>query len=274
MGANNESKPYLVGMCYNSARDELFFADDPNGALRSIHLQENAGDLHDVYRTTKVFSVCHMSDSDSLLVWLHGFSKSNYDSAFWLVLLSRERKKWRETHRVQTAGQEIENTSLVHACCALNDSRVLIGHLNFTCIELFRVESGSRIERVHLIHVSEKYRYFSAMSSSDTLVAMSFDDESGRVNRLRDDRLEELARIRLKDPHRLVWLADRLLVAESNDTAVTELELCETRLERSRELIAQSELIQVYSWCALPGGLAICNIDQSILLYSFNSETN
>ena len=107
------------------------------------------------------------------------------------------------------------------------------------------VQSGARIERVHRIRVSKKYRNFSATSGSNTLVAICFENDSVRVNRLRDDRLEELARIRLQSPSLLLWLAHRLLVTESNETAVTELELCETRLERRRELIAQREGIRV-----------------------------
>ena len=44
-------------------------------------------------------SVCHVSDSDSLLVCSFEIN----DRDFWLVLLSREGSEWRETHRVQTA---------------------------------------------------------------------------------------------------------------------------------------------------------------------------
>ena len=81
--------------------------------------------------------------------------------------------------------------------CALSDSRVLIGEYDSTYMELFRVESGPRIARVHRIHVPEQYNWFSATCGSDTLVAMSYDDKSVRVHRLRGDRLEELARIQL-----------------------------------------------------------------------------
>ena len=60
------------------------------------------------------------------------------------------------------------------------------------------------------------------------------EDESVRVNRLHDERLEELARIRLKIPTLLLWLADRLLVIEWNadqkSDSVTEFELSATRL--------------------------------------------
>ena len=101
------------------------------------------------------------------------------------------------------------------------------------------MQSGARIARVHRIDVSEQYMWCSATSGSDTLVAMSYwEDESVRVNRLRDDRLEEPARIRLQRPEHLLWLADRLLVTEWNKDrkcqAVTEFELSATRLECRR----------------------------------------
>ena len=143
-------------------------------------------------------------------------------------------------------------------------------------MELFRVESGPRIARVHRIHVPEKYCWFSATCGSDTLVAMTYPnpDQSVRLHRLRGDRLEELARIQLKSPHRLLWLADRLLVAdwdsEKKSHAVIELEVSDTRLERRRELIATSDNIGVGRLCAVNDGFAIFDLKSGdILHYSF-----
>ena len=45
-------------------------------------------------------------------------------------------------------------------------------------MELFRVESGPRIALVHRIHVLEVYHWFSATCGSDTLVAMTYFDQS------------------------------------------------------------------------------------------------
>ena len=133
-----------------------------------------------------------MSDSDTLLVC----SRENGPDrkrANWLVALSRNGSEWREAQR----RADRRNGTI---CCALSDSRVLVGECDSTYMELFRVESGPRIARVHRIHVPEKYWWFSATSGSDTLVAMSYEtDQSVRVYRLRDDRLEELARIQSTD---------------------------------------------------------------------------
>ena len=268
--AGNKIHPVISGMSYNSARDELFIADWSNRVVRAMRVRDNACDLRDVYSASLVFSVCHMSDSDMLLVCSYEVGPDKL-LANWLVALSRNGSEWRETQRVQTDGDR-------DISCALSDSRVLIGERRSTYMELFRVESGPRIARVHRIYVLKRYRWFSAMCSSDTLVAMSYDkDEYVLVHRLRGDRLEELARIQLKIPDKLVWLADRLLVAESNDYhyysqphAVIELEVSDTRLERRRELIATSENISVKSLCALNEGLAIFDEKTSdILHYSF-----
>ena len=135
--------------------------------------------------------------------------------AYWLVAVSRNASEWRETQCVQT-------DRMGWICCALSESKVLIGDVNSTYMELFRVESGARIAHVHRIHVPEQYYWFSATCGSDTLVTMSYQkklfspnsDNSVRVHRLRGDRLEELARIKFELPDKLLWLAERLLVAD------------------------------------------------------------
>ena len=267
-----ENDPEVSGMSYNSARDELFLADDNNKVVRAIRLCDNVGDLSDVYRapddkSPNISSVCHMSDSDTLLV-CSGEEWPDREFAYWLVALSRNGSEWRETQRVQTDGQG-------KISCALSDSRVLIGEFNSTYLELFRVESGPRIARVHRIHVPEEYKWFSATCGSDTLVAMTypFPDQSVRVHRLLGDQLEELAGIQLKSPFKLLWLADRLLIGdldrEKQKHAVIELEVSDTRLERRSELIATCENIIVWRWCAVKDGVAIfdCNF-KTILHYS------
>ena len=142
-------------------------------------------------------------------------------------------------------------------------------------MELFRVESGPRIEPIHSINVPEEYKWFSATCGSDTLVAMSYYEyKSVRVHRLRGDRLEELARIQLKTSDRLLWLANRLLVAdfdkEKQSDAVIEFEVSDTRLELRRELIATSENINVRKFCAMADGLAVVDYkSKDILHFSF-----
>ena len=258
--------PYIVGMSYNSARDELFLADRNNGVVRAMRVRDTADDLRNVYKGTVVSSVCHMSDSDTLLV-CSGEEGPDKNYANWLVALSRNGSEWREAHRVET-------DKIGWTICALSDSRVLIGKWKSTYMDLFRMESGPRIAHVHRIHVSEEYKWFSATCGSDTLVAMSYmSNQSVRVHRLRGDRLEELARIRLKTPDRLLWLAHRLLVAnldrEKQSHAVIELEVSDTRFERRRELIATSQGIYVNSWCAVNDGLAITDHrSRDILHYS------
>ena len=174
-------------------------------------------------------------------------------------------------------------------------------------MELFRVESGPRIARVHrilspLVPLPEQhdcipslssslpeqhdcipspsrqyklYDLFSATCGRDTLVAMSFlNDQSVCVHRLDGDQLVELACIRLESPDRLLWLTDRLLVAdfdrEKQSHSVIELKLSDTRLERHRKLIATNENINVQRWCAENDGLAIFDLNsKDILHFSF-----
>ena len=276
--AAGDKHPDISGMSYNSAREELFLTDQDNKVVRAMRVRDNAVDLRDVYRaphdTSDVWSVCHMSDSDTLLV-CSGERGPDRKYTQWLVALSRSGSEWREAHRVQTE----RNGDM---SCALSDSRVVIGKLISTYMELFRVESGPRIARLHRIHVPELYYWFSATCGSDTLVAMSYPktmdnnpngDNSMRVHRLRGDRLEELARIQFNYPDALLWLPDRLLVAdfdrEKCSHAVIELEVSDTRLERRRELIATSENIYVHKFCAVNDELVIVDsVSKDILHYS------
>ena len=272
-------------MSYYAANDELFFADRSNEVVRALRMRDSAGDLRDVYRAPHdpnpdVTSVCHLRvrDSDTLLVCSR---ETNPDGEFanWLVALSREGGEWREAHRLQ-----VDET--LSECCALNDSRVLVGGgggIGSTFMELFRVESDPlHISRLHRIRVPDEYFVFSATSGSDTRVATSHrideNDDSVRVHRLLVDRLEEVARIESQCVSHLLWLADRLLVAEwdadSNADAVVELEVSsDRRLERRRELVSSSERISVWRWCALDEGLAIFDFNsKDLLLYSLTAQ--
>ena len=263
-----ENAADIRGLSYNSTRDELFFADYSNKAVRAMHLQDGTPQLQDVYGGSAhdtspwPLSVCHLSDTDTLLVCS---SEANFEK-HWLVALSRSGNEWRETHRLQTEGTGWQ-------CCELSDLRALVGGWeNSTHLELFRVQSGPRVELLHRILVAEEFRWFSATCGSDTLVAMSYvKDQSVRVYRLRGDRLEELARTQLKGPLRLLWLADRLLVSEwyevTKSNAVAELVLSGTRLERRRKLIASSTRVNIRRWTAVNNGLAIFEWNKKELLH-------
>ena len=102
MAAGDEKNANIKGMSYNSERDELFLADRDNEVVRAMGVRDNAGDLRDVYRAPHgtspyICSVCHMSDSDTLLV-----CSSEDNDVQWLVALSRNGSEWREAQRVQT----------------------------------------------------------------------------------------------------------------------------------------------------------------------------
>ena len=149
--------PYIVGMSYNSARDELYLADDSNKVVGAIRVRDNTPAttparqrLRDVYRgphdtSLSLCGVCHMRGSDMLLV------SSIERRARWLVVLRRNDSEWREAQRVQTDVSE-------HISGPLSGSRVLIGEWSSKRMELFRVESGPRIARVHLSRCARRVR--------------------------------------------------------------------------------------------------------------------
>ena len=258
----------IQGMCCNAQADELFLADWGNRAVRATRVRANAGadDVRHVYRgsahdtSPAVYSVCHMRDSDTLLVCSYERGQ-DYKNANWLVALSRRGggDEWRETHRLQT-----EHPATI--CCALSDSRVLIGKHSSEYLQQFRVQSGPRIADEQRIRVPEKYEWLSATcgSGGETHVAMSFEkDQSVRVFRLVGDRLDERARIQLESPYQLLWLAARLFVGVSGGNGVVELALSGKRLERR----AQLKAVRVNEWCALDDGVVVYNAKSKELLH-------
>ena len=246
--------------------------------MRLISVRDNVSDFRDVYQSSPSYplSVCHLKDSDTLLVCERLFSSER--NTDWLVAVRRSGSEWRETHRLRLQ-TDFSNELMI--ICALSGSRVLVGQWHSEYLELLRVEvavavkSGARIAPVCRLDVTAKYRYECATCASDTLVVMSFAmDQSVGLYRLRGDRcLEELAHIILNAPCELLWRADRLLVAEWNEAtkshAVDEFEVSGARIERRRQLIAANERIQLRSWCAVDGGLAITDLYSEDLLLHY-----
>lgn len=179
------------------------------------------------------------------------------------MALGRIGSEWHEAACVQLN----PTTSYYHLICsALSDSRVLIGQISSTYLELFCVESGPRITPVHRLQVPEQYRYFSAKCDRDTFVAMSSENDAWvSVHRLCGDRLEELVRTHVNRPGYVLWVADRLLAEEGNESTVIELEVYDASIERRRQLIATHEKIYVLSWCAVDDGFAIYNMNSNEL---------
>lgn len=105
---------------------------------------------------------------------------------------------------------------------------------------------------------------------------MYYDNESSvRINRLEAlGVLEELARIRLTIGEDiqvfLLWLGDRLLVAENNlhtdSHNVYELEFNGTRLERRSEILKNDGRL-LRCWCVVDKGLAIIDANKFELLH-------
>ena len=55
-----EKTSFIFEMIYCSARDELFFTDFNNKVVRAVHLRDNAGDMHDVYKVrAHLYCVLH-----------------------------------------------------------------------------------------------------------------------------------------------------------------------------------------------------------------------
>ena len=262
-------------MSYSSASDELFLADNRNRVLSSMHLRVSTNDVSVVVRgSSHVYDVCHMYDWDTLLLcsselW-HG------TLGFWLVALIRNTagNGWREANRVQC--------KMSRHMCALSKSRVLLG----CCLECQEMEqfgvqrdylqTNPRIAFITQIQLPEKYWWFSATTiqqstSSDTLVAVSYKAlQVVIVHRLVDDQMEELARIKFNEPVALLWLNDRILLAQNADSnEIVQLEFKDNQLKCRCNMIA----CNIERWCAVYNGLAIVDrFSGDLLYYSFTNK--
>ena len=275
----NRDKVYerfqIWGMCYISHRDELFYVDySSQSVVRSFHVNEKLTGVDVFENSSDVICMCYMSDSDSLVL---------VSEAKHLVLLTRSsRNEWQEADRLKIKNKDdrFEVIYRTPICYALSDSRVLFGRSGFTLkyMELFRVESGSRITFVNRIKLPESYSDFSVSGSGQELVAVSYKD-TVRVNRLCGDRLEEISRIQFRfspgtQNVTLLWLADRLIINEYNDSTqsnvLVELEVSGSGLERRRELDLDLARIELFCWCAVGNELAIYDLYfNGLVLYSF-----
>lgn len=268
---SGERSPRISAMTYNTARNELFFADSENNVVRSMSWYDSARDICDVYTANNgghLWGLCHMSYKDALLVC------SCEQHMQYLVALNRSENGWREVHRLQINVPERCPTKIT---CAQIHSEVLIGEEDSNYLEHFRLVEGTNIERIDCVLLQEEYTHFTAISlgcSTDMLVAMSYKNRNEvRVHRLHFFCLKDLARheslesiITIQSPRRLLWVDiqihnNRLLVTEGSDGSITEL-------ESRRLLIAADERIRVLSWCAVYEELAIADDNsRDILCY-------
>lgn len=253
----NAKNSSINAMSYNAVRDELFFAQNETSLVRSVRLHDDLTELREIYNKEAygiVKSVCHMRDSDTLLV---GFSEH------LLVALGRnEKSEWIEKDRK-------ELTEIVSISCTLSESQVLIGKHMSRYMELLRVKinqrNDHRIASLCRMAIKENYKWFSATQSSDTLVAMSYDNEV-RVHRLRDDQLEELAHIQCQSPSLLLFLTDRILLTQEKQTSFRELTVSGKELKLVAQPIVPSDWIEVGRWCAVDDGLAIFDMKKKNVL--------
>ena len=298
----NYDRYYIKSMCYNSLRDELFFVDYGDTLVRSTRLRKRwpkTVNLVDRNELPRMNSVCYISDSDTLALVTESWDSGSHHVVFLTRIgdgcssnedkrssnnddgrssnddyVRRTNEEWRKAD-VQLIGS---------ICCAVSDSRLLIGSKKVTYMELFRVESGPRVTLLNRIDVPEIYFDFSVSSSSGEELVAVFYKDSVCVNRLCRDRLEEISRIQLnywRSSHasgNVLWLGARLLVTENIDSDdddlhfVVELEMKGTRLERRRELLDLNYArIYFHCWCAVGNELAIYDGNMNdLVLFSFD----
>ena len=110
--------------------------------VRVIRVRDNAGDLRDVYRaphdTYPYISECVSHERLGHTTRVFGEKGPDGKCVDWLIALSRSGGEWRETQRLQT-------DAFGYTCCALSDSRVLVGGVRSLSLDVNgAVPSGER----------------------------------------------------------------------------------------------------------------------------------
>ena len=271
----NEKDPIINGMSYNAARDELFFVDKANSLVRVARQGNNNIELRQVYRASEetgaiICDVCYIKVFDTLLVCLREFPIGLGRNIDCLLALNRNGDEWGVEDRVEL--YSIGSLALLK-CCPLGATHIIAGqHYSFS-LELYRINSQSRIEHLHRFLMPSFYFDFATRPGSGEFVATCF-GHSVLVHRVSGDRLEAIARTQLDRPSKLLWLPERLLVSvirEKNSDSVIELDVVGTHIQRRSQIIFEIDLTVLSCWCAVGDGLALSAgvCPQEIMFYTF-----
>ena len=115
----------IVGMSYSATHDELFIADLHNEQVWKLKLHYTRDTLRLAYdgsqhdNSPQVYSVCHLRESDTLVVCSREYG-SDKSLANRLVALHRVNGEYCETERIKIEVRALQ-------CSAMSDSRVLVG---------------------------------------------------------------------------------------------------------------------------------------------------
>lgn len=262
----------VTSIAFISERRELIIADNTNKVVRSLRMDAIGADaLGNVYRCASpnadLRCVCHVPETSTILV---GADKQ-------LLAVQRGANLWRKSHRLKMKWPP-------EILCALSGARVLCGRAYSKVMCVYRVESGGRIALVDRLRLDEEYHLFAAKSSAtDTLVAIgnySIADRSSSVvlHRLVGTHFERLTerlelRFNMLYSYGLLWLDDKLLRHDSRGSRtipLAELEVSGTQLVQHRELLVDSDLMEIECWCPIGYyGLALFdNCSEEVRVYS------
>lgn len=111
-----------------------------------MHLREVFANVRDVYRapfdiSPKIYTVCYVHNLDTLVVCsteIYSSKKQNKNGnrVPCLLALSRYQDGWREEARVKL---EVDSDRWL-MCSKLSESRVLVGAMSSSYMEMFRIE--------------------------------------------------------------------------------------------------------------------------------------
>lgn len=286
--ASFKAGDFPPALCYDAATDELFVAAPPN---RTVHVLSPAtadSRLRPVYKApapAEPSSVCLVRHTGTLVIAYLPNENRRGILQFSLVALSRNAQlKWQQQSELDVnvnMGDYVCWGSTLCECDS-SGSAVLFGAHWSKQLVVVKLSPAHRLTQLRELQTPEAYLNVSAaVVNARTIVALSLRTHVVTINRLLDDRLEEISQMGIDLLWGVVlWSGEHLLLAEWTGDAegrctrfiksprIVELGASRTPLARASELLRDEE-VYLTTWCA--GGERVFVWDtksNNILVYS------
>ena len=274
----NKSNP-CVDLHYDAEIDALFVTDAKNQTVNVLCPAATASPPRPVYTAkapAQPSGVCLVRPTGTLLV--ANFADQNRDKRmlFSLVSLSRDAQQWRQQSELPMSVEMQPGISCTGlTICKLANSTVVMGALWSRQLFVVSLTPTHRLTLLRELQIPEQYlSVSSAVQIERTLIALMFYPGAISINRLVEDRLEQLSQLELGGASwqsLVLWSGEHLLLGEQTGEglAIVKLDTSRTPLARATELLPREADLRIRRWCA--DGERVCVWDGGtgdILVYS------
>ena len=269
MKRSNIESLHVWGLC--NLPEEMALLASGLAGLRALSLCTGQLSPKDPCNLKNVHSVTFDAPTDTLLlaVWIEGATGGVY----WLVSLRRQQEEWIEVMRIQSEIKHLDFGPWYVSLSTVCESHVMLGEHDTERLAVFEVNERHVLRPVGTVLLENQFRVFACThDGTNTLVALSHDDNEVSLHRLVALQLESLSRVQLTDPWNLLFHGHTLLISDYNGIRKQAIVSMDTRgghLTRQRQLLEANAKIRVEQWCLSDGNLLIVDYNsKDLFVYS------